>query len=143
MPYENLSDGLYLLRQRSQSKQGVFHYGVLDVGNRLGREPALPYHQHPVVIHQTPPAIHANWLRDTGVWENLGFVAYADEAAAIERITQALMNPLYDLFGNNCEHFARFVTTGRRESVQVKNLVGIVLLVAAGFAAVRLARERA
>ncbi len=140
MPYQNLADGLHLLRQRSQSKEGVYHYGVLDVGNRLRRHPALPYLQHPVVIHQTPPTIQANWLRDTGMWDHLGFVEYAEEANAVSRIMQALQDPLYDLFGNNCEHFARFVTTGRRESTQVNNFVGIVLLVVAGVVVVKLAK---
>jgi hypothetical protein len=139
MPFQNLADGLHLLRQRSQSKEGVYHYGVLDVGNRLNRYPAWPYHQHPVVIHQSPPTIRADWLRDTGVWEHLGLVEYAEEAGAIARIMQALQDPLYDLFGNNCEHFARFVTTGRRESTQVNDFVGIVLFVVAGVVVVKLA----
>jgi hypothetical protein len=140
MPYQSLGDGLHLLRQRSQSKEGVYHYGVLDVGNRLNRYPASPYHRHPVVIHQTPPTIRADWLRDTGVWEHLGVVSYGEEAGAIARIMQALRDPGYDLFGNNCEHFARFVTTGRRESTQVNDFVGIVLLVVAGVVVVKLAQ---
>jgi hypothetical protein len=42
-----------------------------------------------------------------------------DEHGAIARINQALANPFYDLFGNNCEHFVRFVVSGKRESAQV------------------------
>jgi hypothetical protein len=140
MPYQNLADGLHLLRQRSQSKEGVYHYGVLDVGNRLGRTPAWQYHQHPVVIHQTPPTIRADWLANTGSWESLGMVACAQEASAIARIMQALQDPHYDLFGNNCEHFARFVTTGQRESTQVNNVVGVVLLIIGGIVVAKLAK---
>jgi hypothetical protein len=40
--------------------------------------------------------------------------------------------PGYDLFGNNCEHLARFVATGLRESHQVRGycLIGALLTVA-------------
>lgn len=122
MPHQTLADGLYLLKQGSPEK-GVDHYGILDIGNRLGRRHA----SEPVVIHQTPPAIRFDWLRDTGHWAVLGKVT--DEAAALERIRIALMNPRYDLFGHNCEHFARFVATGRRESTQLQWVVGLVGMV--------------
>ena len=138
MPYFNISDGLYLLRQAAQSKPGFYHYGVLDVGNRL-RRPEAESAVHPVVIHQTPPTIRANWLRDTGNWESLGMVLPEHEPAAIARIYEALRNPAYDLFGHNCEQFARFVTTGRAESGQLQNVVGAVVLIAVGAAIVKAA----
>ena len=53
-----------------------------------------------------------------------------DEADAIARIYRAAENPNYDLFGHNCEHFARYVATGRRESTQIQLAVaGWVALV--------------
>ena len=113
MPYEGLEDGLYLLKQRSQAK-GLDHYGILDIGNRL-RNAYAPY---PIVVHQTPPAIRADWLQNTGSW--VAVAKITDEAGAIRRIRTALSNPHYDLFGHNCEHFARFVATGRRESTQLQ-----------------------
>ena len=44
------------------------------------------------------------------------------------RIQKAIKNPKYNLFGNNCEQFARYVTTGIKESKQLQAAVGIVAL---------------
>ena len=115
MPYGNLQDGLYLLRQPAQ-KPGLHHYGILDVGNRIDHPEVQG--QQPVVIHQTPPRVRLDWLQDTGHWERHRRIT--DEAGAIRRISQAFMSPHYDLFGNNCEHFARYVATGVRESTQLQ-----------------------
>lgn len=115
MPYGNLQDGLYLLRQPAQ-KPGIHHYGILDVGNRIGH-PRVDG-QQPVVIHQTPPKLRLDWLQDTPPWEV--HLRITDEKVAIQRINQAFSNPRYDLFGNNCEHFARYVATGVRESTQLQ-----------------------
>ncbi|MDR1789540.1 MAG: lecithin retinol acyltransferase family protein [Opitutaceae bacterium] len=35
---------------------------------------------------------------------------------AKERIIEASKNPKYDLFGNNCEHFAKYVAFDKKES---------------------------
>lgn len=115
MPYQHLADGLYLIKQKSASK-GVDHYGILDVGNRLGH-PAVNGLQ-PVVVHQSPPSIRLNWLQDTGTWEVLGKIT--SERDAIARIRDAYQTPAYDLFGHNCEHFARYVATGKHESTQIQ-----------------------
>lgn len=126
MPNHQLPPGLFLVKQRSPSK-GVDHYGVVDTGNRLG------YGWRPVVIHQTPPAIRVDWLATTGMWLVLGKVL--DEAGAVARIQASLQDPTYDLFGHNCEHFARFVATGQRESRQLQAVVavaGILTLIVLG-----------
>jgi hypothetical protein len=121
MPNQQLVAGLYLLKQHSPSK-GVEHYGILDTGNRLG------YGQQAVVVHQTPPGIRVDLLASTGEWLVLGRVL--DEAGAIARIRMSLENPRYDLFGHNCEHFARFVATGRRESHQLQAVGAVAGLIA-------------
>lgn len=126
MPYQDLADGLYLLSQKSTQKI-VDHYGVLDIGNRLAI-PQVNGSEQPVVIHQTPPSIQINWLQDTGTWNVLGKIT--DENMAINRINEAAQNPEYNLFGNNCEHFARYVATGVRESTQIKAAVAMTGLVA-------------
>ena len=125
MPYQKYQDGLYLLKQKSQDK-GVDHYGIMDIGNRLYLPQANGL--HPVVVHQTPPSVTLNWLQETGSWEVLGKIT--DEANAINRMKASLENPAYDLFGHNCEHFARYVATGKRESTQLQ-AVGIVAGLAA------------
>jgi len=129
MPYQNLSDGLYLLRQKSQAK-GVDHYGILDVGNRLAHPSVAPGMQ-PVVLHQTPPQIQVNWLQDTGTWDVLAKIT--DEKDALERLKRAASDPQYNLFGHNCEHFARYVATGKKESRQVQAAVAVAGLVALVF----------
>lgn len=124
MSHNPLVPSLYLLRQQSQTKP-VYHYGVLDVGNRLGRP--VSGIAPPVVIHQTPPSVTLTHFAETEEWQLLGKVE--DESSALSRMHSALKNPNYDLFGNNCEHFARFIATGVRESTQLQ-IVGIVVGVA-------------
>ncbi len=130
MPYIGLRNGLYLIKQKSQVKGiQVDHYGILDVGDHLTLRPTGG---QPVVIHQTPPRIRTDYLARTGEWVVLGPIT--DEPYAMERINKALENDMYDLFGNNCEHFARFVATGRRESTQLQELgfiaglIGIIVV---------------
>ncbi len=123
MPYQGVPDGLYLVKRRSEAK-GVDHFGILDVGNRLG----YPQASQPVVLHQVPPAVRADWLQNTaGPWTILGRIL--DEAGAINRINEAARNPRYDVLGNNCKHFARYVATGKRESPQLQGVVAGVGLV--------------
>jgi len=125
MPYQEYEDGLYLLKQKS-ARKGVAHYGIMDVGNRL-RHPGVNG-QQPVVIHQTPPTIKMDWLQDTGDWLVLGKIT--DEEDAISRLNIVLQKPNYNLFVNNCEHFARYVATGRYESTQLQAAVFMGGLVA-------------
>ena len=129
MPYEHLDDGLYLLKQKSAEK-GVDHYGILDVGNRL-RHPEVVAQVQPVVVHQRPPRIQLDWLQNTGQWQVLGKIT--DEADAIVRMMAAAKNPKYDLFGHHCEHFARYVATGRHESTQIQAAVVLAGLAAIAF----------
>ena len=126
MSQYKLSDGLYLIKQKCQVK-GVLvdHFGILDIGNRL----RLPVEgKSPVVIHQTPPRIRTDWLANMGKWELMNQIT--DEPNAMVRIKKALENDMYDLFGNNCEHFARYVATGFKESKQLQTAVLMVGLLA-------------
>ena len=116
MPYQNFPDGLYLLKQPSEKKGiAIEHYGIADVGNTLGHSQLDG--SHPVVIHQTPPCIRIDWLGNTGRWEVIGKIM--DVAGAKSRLRSAFKNPAYDLFGNNCEHFARFVAQNQHHSNQI------------------------
>lgn len=127
MPYQGHADGLYLVARRSPEK-GVDHYGIVDIGNRFHLTGADGI--RPVVVHQRPPAIAAEWLNNAGPgdWRVLGKIG--DESYATERLRQAAANPAYNLFGNNCEHFARFIATGVRQSTQLQT-AGIVAGLAA------------
>lgn len=130
MPYQGFEDGLYLAKQKSQIKPDLIdHYGVIDIGNILNHPQGQP--DMPMVIHQVLPSIRIDWLVNTGTWQIMGEVKDSELANAIARIQKAIENPNYDLFGNNCEHFARYVTTGKKESKQLQTAVGIGLTLAA------------
>jgi hypothetical protein len=126
MTYPPAANGLYLVKQFLPQK-GVDHYGILDVGNRL-RRPWVPTADQPVVAHQTPLGLRLDRLEGTGKWEIVSSIV--DEAGARARIGIAATTPNYDLFGNNCEHFARFVAVGERRSSQVLKAVGVAVGVA-------------
>lgn len=132
MPYLQYADGLYLLKQKSEAK-GVEHYGILDIGNRINH-PQING-THPVVIHQTPPSIKIDWLQNTGEWAVLGHIT--DEEDAKARMNSAFQNSSYNLFGHNCEHFARYVATGKHESTQLQTAGAIAGLAVLAFYALR------
>jgi hypothetical protein len=128
MFYEGFSKGFYLIKQKSQSKGKIDHYGILDVGNTMGF-PEVDS-RHPIVIHQTPPKITVNRLDQTGNWKVMGKIT--DERDAKKRIYIASRNPVYNLFSNNCEHFARYIAYKKSESMQIQTtfiLLGLVVLV--------------
>lgn len=125
MPYQKWDDGLYLAK-RSATAKFVDHYGVIDVGNRVGLVLAPRNTPLPVLIHQSQAGIRSDWLE--GNWEIESKIV--DESAARKRIQVALGTPDYDLFGNNCEHFARFIATGERASVQLRTATVIAGLAA-------------
>lgn len=128
MSYQGLPDGIYLVRQKAISK-GVDHYGVLDIGNRLNLANADGI--NPVVIHQTPPEIRVDRLEDTGSWEALE--QSIDERSAEIRFWKACKNPKYALPNNNCEQFARYVVSGKRESKQLQTAVIVTGIFALAF----------
>ncbi len=129
MPYQNLEDGLYLLKQPSQ-KGGIEHYGVLDIGNVL-RFPGVSTIR-PIVIHQTPPQVRPDLLENTGQWQILGQVTPEHLNAAIERCYMALNDPHYDLFENNCEQFARYIIEGQKYSTQLIGFGATAVLIILG-----------
>lgn len=133
MPYRNTPDGLYLVKKKS-SEKGVDHYGILDIGNRLNHSQANGI--NPILIHQTPPSITIDWFEEVGGnWEILGTIT--DEGMARDRINKLLENPQYDLFGHNCEQFARFVATGKKESTQLQTAGAVLGLAVLAFVALR------
>lgn len=122
IPHNNLRSGLYLVKQ-SGRKIGLEHYGILDVGNVIGHTKVKG--QHPVVIHQTPPRVRIDWLKNTGSWHIVGRVQSKHLKEAIKRVNIALRDKNYDLFLNNCEQFARFIAEGKKYSTQLR-AVGVL-----------------
>lgn len=127
MPYQDVPDGLYLAKQKSIIKPGLIdHYGVIDIGNILTHPQGNLI--MPIVIHQAFPSIRVDWLCNTGIWAEIYKVNDSQVSEVKERIKEALKNPKYDLFGNNCEHFARYVTTGIKESKQLQSAVAVAAI---------------
>lgn len=117
MPYNGIADGLHMVVCRSSGKL-VDHYGALDVGNRTGLQG--PHDMGPIVIHLNTDGLKWEYVESSGrQWTTVGSPS-SDEAAAIARMNTAAMNPTYDLLVNNCEQFARWAITGKRESKQLQ-----------------------
>lgn len=116
IPIGNLSPGLYWITQPAREK-GVIHHAILDVGCCV-QWPARQVMDRATMFHQTPPSIRHEPIADTGFWSV--HLRIGDEAAAIQRLAQACINPRYHVIGNNCEHFARYIATGVRESKQLQ-----------------------
>jgi hypothetical protein len=104
--------GLFLVERRLANKPGR-HVGILDVGNtfqqqRLGWWSSVVYQYGPTGI--TFEDLTAYWTTIKPI---------TDVAGAVSRFREARL-AAYDLVTNNCEHFARYVASGSRESKQVQ-----------------------
>ncbi len=117
MPYNNIDNGLYLAKQPGAIVKGypVTHFGIIDIGNVL--ESPQVEKDSPTVVHQTPPEVRFEYVSDKQPWEITDRITDIDEAK--KRIEKAVEEPEYDLFENNCEHFANFVAKGNKSSGQI------------------------
>lgn len=115
-----LSEGIYLVKRKSVILPSVIdHYAVIVVGKPLKQ---LGYsEQYPLVFHLTDEGIRIDWVETSGSWEMLGTVHPTQRQNAIRRLKLAFNNPNYILLSNNCEQFARFVTEGYKQSIQLQN----------------------
>jgi|ERR1700686_725399 len=115
-PFWQFPEGMYLLK-RPSSYALIEHYGVLVTGN-LVRELGIN-RVAPVVIQQTLPRARVDWAEETGKWNMVGQVDPQMVRSALERVSVAFSDPDYDLFANNCEQFARFISVGQKTSTQL------------------------
>lgn len=130
MDSQHLPPGLYWIVQASP-KKGVEHHAILDVGNRMRCADAGRWQD--MIIHQTPPSIRREPSAGTGQWTVLQKIA--DEPNASRRLVAACANPGYSTIGNNCEHFARYIATGVRESHQIQRVGAVALAIGIVWAA--------
>src|SRR5438445_9059459 len=107
---------MFLLK-RPSTYPLIDHYGVLVTGH-LVRQFGINS-SSPIVIHQTYPIPRVDWAESTGTWDILGQVLPSLVPSAMERVSLAFNDPNYDLFANNCEHFARFIASGQKTSTQL------------------------
>jgi hypothetical protein len=110
--------GIWLVKRWDPSK-GVDHYVV----GMTGTWPLRVERLGPTIVQLLPSGPNvAPWVQGQG-WNVVGRAP--DPARAIERLI-ATWGTRFDLVNNNCEHFARYVVSGTRESQQVQ--VGVALV---------------
>lgn len=117
-----VSNGVFLLKRWSREK-GVDHYAVGLVGNPAWQ---AGFNQA-TTMQLLPTGIHVEAWTEGDRWEVLAQAG--DARAALARLA-ALLEERYALLSANCEHFAREVVTGVRESRQVQGLAVVGLLAA-------------
>jgi len=114
MTYDELGDGIYLLRRRSVGVL-IEHEAILVVGEPCRQ--LWPDGPRTRIVHQTPPRLRTDSPEEFGDCLLLGRVD--DQVGAIARIRYAHTRPDYDPLFRNCEHFARFVVNGQPVSPQL------------------------
>lgn len=117
-----------MMRRSVVLSGAIDYYGVIVIGRLLLQ---LEFSEkYPLVFHLTDEGIRVDWLETSGTWQVLGEVNPIQRINAITRLKSAFNNPNYNLLSNNCEQFARFVTEGYKQSIQLQNaglaLIGII-----------------
>lgn len=115
----NYEEGIYLVKRKSVYTPLIEHYGIAVIGKYLKN--FNPNWNRAKVIHKTNLGIHVDDFEPFG-WEKVEKVTEANINQAVGRAGISLYDA-YSLISDNCEHFARFVTTGKKESSQVQNAV--------------------
>ena len=114
---QNLNTGLYRVRRASTASKSVQHaaiaLGLLPPKEAVFNQRAV------VIVHQTPPVLQAEF-HPAGLGDEWTVDAsIPDETGARARLEAAKANPKYEALGNNCEHFASFISEGKRTSPQL------------------------
>lgn len=116
-------EGIHLVKRRAVASKAAEHYGFAVVGD------PVKYFSSPssgsIVIHKTNIGIHPDPF-DPFLWEKVKTLD-GNVLAAVARAHHSYRDA-YNLFFDNCEHFARFVVTGIKESTQIQNLAGLGLI---------------
>ncbi|TGK88243.1 hypothetical protein EHQ23_05235 [Leptospira bourretii] len=132
MIQNQLPKGVYLAIRPAEKMGGLIdHYGVVEIGNVLG---LVEYDvRYPIVYEKNAgEGLVVNYTDSR--WKIVSKVddQFLDKVKL--RLNSAFQNPGYDLFGNNCEHFARYIVEGKSYSGQLQTagviagLVGIIWL---------------
>src|SRR6266571_2154907 len=104
--------GIYLVRRPVQGK-GIFqHEAILD---------ARWFRPRPVLYEQTPQGFQRMALRDAAPFTIVAKAADTDIAAnRLRQVAERL--PAYHVLTDNCQHVAREVVLGKRESPDVRGV---------------------
>lgn len=128
------NQGIRLLKRPAPDKFNVDHYAVEVPAHLTWR---LWKHIGSLIVELRPTGLVAVPIEQQTGWTATSTAE--NEIGATARLQEALVsaNP-YDLFQNNCEHFARYVIMGKPESTQVKGallfaglLLGVIWLAGA------------
>lgn len=121
------TEGISLAKRKSTAILGKDHYGFVISGKYL-KNFGLPERRAKVIrrIYEFGTKVVENDF-DPLAWQVLYKMPQNEIPLAILR-TNLTRNDKYNLLFDNCEHFARFVTTGKKESSQVQNVIGLGLI---------------
>lgn len=112
--------GIYLINTASETAPNIIdHFGVMIVGKHLRLLDLSD--ERPLVFHLINTGLQVDWLEVFGKPKDLGKVSSTQELAAINRLRFASNNLNRWYISNNCEHFARYVTEGYKQSIQLQN----------------------
>ena len=126
-------EGIFLVRRKSVKYIGVDHYGFVVSGKDLAYFDTSWKESR--VIHKTNIGVHADTYF-VSEWEIVEKIRDDQIPFAIFR-TRLTLNDRYKVLSGNCEHFARFVTTGKKESSQVQNVMALSVIGAVIYCATR------
>lgn len=125
VPFREIPTGIFLVKKPSVKIPLADHYGVLVAGNPL-MQFGIPSYE-PVIIHRTPE-MRVETAESTGAWQMVDEVPPDQTYSAISRATEVFGEPGWSVLNNNCEHTARYITSGEKKSTQVENFFAIALL---------------
>ena|SRR2546428_9769788 len=126
VPFREIPNGVFLVRKQSTKIPAADHYGVLVAGESLAAF-GIPSYE-PVMIHRTE-IMNVERAEATGVWDFVEKVDYDQIHMAAARASETLNEPNYYLLSNNCEHTARYITSGEKKSTQINWVIGAGLAV--------------
>lgn len=121
IPFKNIRDGVYLVKKQSTAIPRKQHYGVLVVGWPLRLFGF--YGSEPIIIHRTE-TIRVEFAEATdSVWEIVDETPSHEIVSAAARASEEFRQPDYSVLTDNCEHTARYIVLGVRQSTQVASFV--------------------
>ena len=113
-------EGIFLVKRISTAIPSKEHFGFVVSGKFLRSFDLSGYKAK--VIHKVNTGVFQESY-DPRNWQVIHKMSQNEIPMAVLR-AKLTLNDRYDLLSDNCEHFARFVTTGRKESLQVQSAIG-------------------
>lgn len=116
-------NGMEHARQWSTEK-GVWHHAIIDYADRLG----LLGYARPVIIELVPDGMRARPFDPAESWQRTAIEDVDGASHRLRKLFEMEERRRYDWFSNNCEHIARYISSGEFKSEQVQGVVAIGLV---------------